>query len=405
MSTLTATLETPSIRIKSTRIESIDLLRGIVMIIMALDHVRDYFHADAFLYNPLDLSKTSVALFFTRWITHFCAPTFVFLAGTSAFLVGTRKGKRELSSFLLKRGLWLLLLEVTVINFAWLFNIEFSLVLLAVIWALGVGMIALAGAIHFPFKMILVLGIILVAGHNLLDPIHVQGDNAAAVGWSLLHDAFRWFQLGHFSLIVGYPVIPWIGIMLLGYCLGSLYQPSVDAAVRKKTLIGLGAGMIALFVVLRFINVYGDPVPWSVQQSSVYTFLSFLNVTKYPPSLLYALVTLGPAILFLASAEKLTGKISQYIIALGRVPMFYYLLHLYWIHLLAVAAALATGYSFSDMTFTTWVTDSPALKGYGFSLGVTYLVYIGVVLTLWPLCLWYDRYKMRHREKWWLSYL
>ena len=402
--TLTATLSPSPVRIKSTRIESIDLLRGIVMIIMALDHVRDYFHADAFLYNPLDLGKTDVALFFTRWITHFCAPVFVFLAGTSAFLVGSRKGKNELSSFLLKRGVWLLVLEVTIINFAWFFNIQFSLIALTVIWALGVGMIALVGAIHLPYKMIVVIGFLLVVGHNLLDPIHIQGDNAAAVGWSLLHD-FNGFQLGHFFLFVGYPILPWTGIMLLGYCFGTLYRPSVNAPDRKKTLVWLGAGMILLFVVLRLINIYGDPSPWAVQQNAVYTFLSFINVTKYPPSLLYVLITLGPAMLFLAWSEKLTGKISQYVIALGRVPMFYYIVHLYWIHIIALIAALATGYSLSDMVFTTWVTDSPNLKGYGFSLGITYLVYIAVVLSLFPLCLWYDRYKTNHKEKWWLSYL
>lgn len=374
------------------------------MIIMALDHVRDYFHADAFLYNPLDLSKTNVALYFTRWITHFCAPVFVFLAGTSAFLVGSRKGKKELSSFLLKRGLWLVVLEVTVINFAWFFNIQFSFFALTVIGALGIGMIALAGAVQLPFKAILTLGLILVMGHNLLDPVHVPGDGTTAVGWSVLHEA-KAFQLGGILLFIGYPILPWTGIMLLGYCFGTLYQSSVDAAFRKKILLRLGIGMILLFVVLRLAGIYGEPIPWTAQKDAVFTFLSFINVTKYPPSLLYVLITLGPAMIFLAYAENWKGRISQYVIALGRVPMFYYILHLFWIHILAVIAALAAGYSFSDMVFSTWVTDSPNLKGYGFSLGFTYLVYAFVVLTLYPLCLWYDRYKTRHREKWWLSYL
>lgn len=397
-------IQAPSLATKTARIESIDLLRGVVMIIMALDHVRDYFHADAFLYNPLDLGKTSVALFFTRWITHFCAPVFVFLAGTSAFMVGSRKGKNELSAFLLKRGLWLLVLEVTIINFAWFFSIQFSLIALTVIWALGMGMIILAGAVHLPFKAILGLGVLLVAGHNLLDSVHVQGSGIDAILWSILHD-FNGFQLGHFFLFVGYPLLPWTGIMLLGYCFGKLYQPSVDAAWRRQTLLRLGWTLIALFIVIRGINIYGDPVRWSVQENPVYTFLSFLNVTKYPPSLSYILVTLGPAMLFLTAAEKFKGKLSQYLVALGRVPMFYYILHLYLIHIVALVAALATGYSLADMTFTTWVTDSPNLKGYGFSLGVTYVVWAGVVLSLYPLCLWYDRYKMNHREKWWLSYL
>lgn len=397
-------IQAPSLTIKTARIESIDLLRGVVMIIMALDHVRDYFHADAFLYNPLDLGKTSVALFFTRWITHFCAPVFVFLAGTSAFLVGSRKGKNELSAFLLKRGLWLLVLEVTIINFAWFFSIQFSLIALTVIWALGMGMIVLAAAVHLPFKAILGLGILLVAGHNLLDSVHVQGDGIGAILWSTLHD-FNGFQLGHFFLFVGYPLLPWTGIMLLGYCFGQLYLPSTDAAWRRQILLRLGWALIVLFIVVRGINIYGDPVRWSAQENPVYTFLSFLNVTKYPPSLSYILVTLGPAMLFLAAAEKFRGKLSQYLVGLGRVPMFYYILHLYLIHIVALVAALATGYSFADMTFTTWVTDSPNLKGYGFSLGVVYVVWAGVVLSLYPLCLWYDRYKMSHREKWWLSYL
>lgn len=390
--------------VQSQRVQSIDLLRGIVMIIMALDHVRDYFHADAFLYNPLNLDSTSVPLFFTRWITHFCAPVFVFLAGTSAFLVGSRKGKAELSSFLFKRGIWLLVLEFTIINVAWFFNFQFSLIALTVIWALGIGMIALAAAIHLPFKLILTLGIVLVAGHNLLDPLTMAGTDTPAVLWSLLHE-YKGFQLDPFFLFVGYPVIPWTGIMLLGYCFGMLYLPGTDASYRKKILLRTGISMIAVFVILRLINVYGDPFPWSTQKNSVFTFLSFLNVTKYPPSLDYIFLMLGPALIFLATAENLKGKISQYVIGLGRVPMFYYITHLYLIHIIAVVAALATGFEFSDMIFNTWVTDSPNLRGYGFSLGVTYLVWIAVVIALFPLCLWYDRYKIKNKEKWWLSYL
>jgi uncharacterized membrane protein len=390
--------------VKSTRIESIDLLRGIVMIVMALDHVRDYFHADAFLYNPLDLSQTNVPLFFTRWITHFCAPVFVFLAGTSAFLVGSRKGKAALSSFLLKRGIWLLVLEFTIINIAWFFNFQFSLMALTVIWALGIGMIALAAAVHLPFKPILATGILLVVGHNLLDPLKMTGTDTSAVLWSLLHE-FKGFQLDPFFLFVGYPVLPWTGIMLLGYCFGQLYLPETNAAYRKQILLRTGAVMIIAFVIIRLLNTYGDPFPWAPQQSGVFTVLSFLNVTKYPPSLDYILVMLGPALIFLAWSENLKGKVSQYVIALGRVPMFYYITHLYLIHIIAVIAALATGFEFSDMIFNTWVTDSPNLRGYGFGLGVTYLVWVSVVLALFPLCLWYDRYKIRNKQKWWLSYM
>ncbi|SHI01717.1 Uncharacterized membrane protein [Chryseolinea serpens] len=387
------------------RIESIDLLRGIVMILMALDHVRDYFHADAFLYNPVDLSKTSVTLFFTRWVTHFCAPVFVFLAGTSAFLVGSRKGKQELTVFLLKRGIWLVVLELTIINFSWFFNFHFPLPSLFVIWALGMGMIILSVCIYLPFPVILGLGIVLVAGHNLLDGVHVAGDGAGAILWSILHE-FHLFTLSpDRNLFIGYPLIPWTGIMLLGYCFGTLYTSSVAAADRKKILVYLGTSAIALFIVIRFFNSYGDPNPWSVQSSPVYTFLSFINVTKYPPSLLYALITLGPALLLLAGVEAWRGSVAAAITTLGRVPMFYYLLHIYLIHILAIIAALATGYQVSDMVFTTWVTDSPNLKGYGFGLPVVYLVWFGVVGGLYPLCKWYERYKAEHRAQWWLSYL
>ncbi|HEX6227001.1 MAG TPA: heparan-alpha-glucosaminide N-acetyltransferase domain-containing protein [Chryseolinea sp.] len=390
---------------KSARVESIDLLRGIVMIIMALDHVRDYFHADAFLYDPTDMSKTSVILFFTRWITHFCAPVFIFLAGTSAFLIGLRKSKQELSLFLLKRGIWLIVLELTIVNFAWFFNVQFSLITLFVIWALGFGMIVLAACIHLPYKAILAIGVLMVAGHNAFDDFSIEGNGPAAILWSMVHQ-FQGFPLsdGYF-LFVGYPIIPWIGVMMLGYCFGAFYQPSYNPAVRQKTLLYLGSSVILLFIILRLVNGYGDPHPWSTQQNPVFTVLSFLNVTKYPPSLLYVLVTLGPAILFLAVSEGYYGRLSQSVKILGRVPMFYYLLHLYLIHLLAMTAAVLTGYDLSDMVFDTWVTNSPNLVGYGFNLWVVYVVWISVVLILYPLCKWYDAYKATQRHKWWLSYL
>lgn len=373
------------------------------MVLMALDHVRDYFHADAFLYDPLDLSQTSVALFFTRWITHFCAPVFVFLAGTSAFLIGERKGKKELSIFLLKRGIWLIFLELTVVNFAWFFNIHFSLILLVVIWALGASMIVLAGLIHLPKKLILAIGLILVAGHNLLDGILVEGNGVKAVGWAILHQ-FQFFPYDGWNLFVGYPLLPWIGTMALGYCFGTLY--TLDASVRKKYLLQLGGAVITLFIIIRAINIYGDPSQWSVQSSPVFTFLSFINVSKYPPSLLYLLLTLGIAILFLAFAERPLGKLNQAFVTIGRVPMFYYLLHLYLIHGLGLIAAIATGFGFSSMVnFEVWVTMSESLRGYGFNLWVVYGVWILVVLALYPLCKWFDNYKSNHREKWWLSYL
>ncbi|MBC7827504.1 MAG: DUF1624 domain-containing protein [Chitinophagaceae bacterium] len=384
----------------TSRIESIDLLRGIVMIIMALDHVRQYFHADSLRFEPTDLEQTNVALFFTRWITHFCAPVFVFLAGTAAFLSGQRKTKRQLSIFLLKRGAWLIIAELTLVNFAWSFNPNLYYIGLQVIWALAISMIALAMMIHLPVKWILTLGGIIVAGHNLLDSIHFNG-----FLWSALHETTI-FKLGKDHFVrTAYPVLPWVGLIALGYCFGKLYSPGFDKATRKKWLLILGSSAIGLFILLRFINVYGDMVHWSEQHSIVYTLLSFLNTTKYPPSFLFLLMTIGPSLLFLAFAEKKYSQFEKAIIRIGRVPFFYYLLHLYLIHLLAMLAAQLSGYSWSDMILVRRTRFDPQLKGYGFSLGVTYLVWIAVVLLLYPICKWYDEYKIKHKEKWWLSYI
>lgn len=391
--------------ITKPRITSIDFLRGTVMIIMALDHVRDYFHADAFIFDPLDLEKTNPALFFTRWITHFCAPVFMFLAGTSASLVGERKSKNELSMFLFKRGAWLILLELTVINFGWNFNIAFTNIYFIVIWVLGVSMIALAVAVHLPRKWILLTGVLILAGHNLLDTVHVQGNTFAAFSWALLHDqnVFTWAGK---TVLVGYPVLPWIGIMLLGYCFGTLYSTAFTAEKRRKWLLGIGGGAVLLFIAIRFINVYGDPGPWSKHENFLKTFLDFISTTKYPPSLLYTLMTLGPAILFLAFTEKVNNGFSKFVSVYGRVPMFYYILHIYLLHAVAlVAAELFTGFS-----WRIWILKEPlwltqTLKGYGFSLSIVYLVWIAIVLFLYPFCKWYDRYKQNHKEKWWLSYL
>lgn len=370
---------------------------------MALDHVRDYFHADAFLYDPLDLDQTGVLLFLTRWITHFCAPVFVFLAGTSAFLVGERKGKKELSLFLIKRGLWLIVLEFTVVNFGWYFNVHFTTILFVVIWALGISMVVLGGLIFLPRKIILAIGVLLVVGHNLLDNISVAGSDWMAVSWALLHQ-WNFFQFGEHNLFIAYPITPWIGVMALGYCFGSLY--SLNPVERKNMLTRLGGSAIVLFVLIRGLNAYGDPSHWSYQSTSIFSFLSFLNTTKYPPSLLYLLMTLGPAILFLAYAERPIKNFFQPLVVVGRVPMFYYLLHLYLIHGLALIAAVTTGFGFSSMVnIPVWVTESEVLKGYGFNLWVVYGVWAFVVLALFPLCKWYDRYKRNHRDNWWLSYL
>ena len=386
-----------------TRITSIDLLRGIVMILMALDHTRDYFHAGAFVFDPTDLTKTTIPIFLTRWITHYCAPIFMLLTGAAAFLVGERKGIKALSKFLFTRGVFLVFMEHTVVNFAWNFNIHFPEFDFLVIWSLGVSMIALAGLVYLPKKLILAIGIILLAGHNLLDNVHVAGKGFSALIWSLLHEP-GFFNFAGKKVFVMYPILPWIGIIALGYSLGSLYSNKIDVSQRKKTLLWLGLGSIVLFVGIRFINLYGDASLWSNQPDAAFTVLSFINVTKYPPSLLYGLITLGPACIFLALFEKKPGWLGRRFSVYGRVPMFYYILHIYLIHLLAMFATTLCGHKWSDMIWTSLINNEK-LKGYGFSLSIVYLVWIVVILILYPLCKWYDKYKTNHKEKWWLSYL
>ena len=394
-----------TISLPKQRVASIDFLRGAIMIIMALDHVRDYFHYTAFQYDPLDLTKTSVPIFFTRWITHFCAPVFMFLAGTSAFLVGQRKGKKELAGFLLKRGVWLVFLELVVVNFGWNFDIQFHSILFIVIWALGISMIVLAGILFLPMKVILAVGIIIVFGHNLLDGVRVQGETPAALGWSFLHQPafFKWN--GQFVLI-GYPVLPWIGVMILGYCLGNFYVASFDAAKRRKHLLQIGVAAIVLFILLRSGNFYGDARHWEKQSSPLFSLLSFISTNKYPPSLLYILMTLGPALIFLSLTENVKNRLSKIISVYGRVPMLYYLLHIYLIHL----AAMISSEIFTRFDWSMWILKEPlwvteTFAGYGYPLVIVYAVWILIVAALYPLCKRYDAYKQANKEKWWLSYL
>jgi len=383
----------------SARITSIDLLRGIVMVIMALDHVRDYFHADAFLYSPTDLEATNIPVFFTRWITHYCAPIFVFLAGTSAWFVHQRKGTKETSLFLLKRGLWLIAVECIIVTFGWLFNPTFPIIGLQVIWAIGVSMVALAALVRLPLHWVGVIGAVLVFGHNALDNLHFGN-----AWWYFLHDRGRVDLFGH-TVIFAYPVIPWIGTMALGFSFGTLYTKGYSSEVRHRLLLRLGLATTFLFIALRALNDYGDPSPWSIQNSASFTLLSFLNLTKYPPSMLYLLMTLGPAILFLAWTEKAKGWFASALIVFGRVPFFYYILHIYLIHALAMLVAELTGFGWQSMVLDAPVWFSESLKGYGFTLSVVYLVWISVVLALYPLCVWFDRLKSNNRNWWWLSYL
>ncbi len=384
------------------RIQSIDLLKGLVMVIMALDHVRDYFHYSAFFFDATDPEQTTWPIFITRFITHFCAPAFSLLAGTSVFMIGKRKLPAELSSFLFKRGLWLVFVEIIIINFGWKFDINFTHIGLQTIWSLGISMIVLAGLIYLPKKIILAISIVIIFGHNLLDNIHFEGSSL----WSILHE-YKQFEFieGH-KVLFAYSLLPWIAVMSLGYCFGSLYDSSFEVKKRKRILNNLGIGSLVLFLILIAINKYGNPVQWTNYGITSKTLMSIFDINKYPPSLLYLLITLGGTFLFLANAEKLKGKVVDFFCVFGRVPFFYYILHIYLIHLIAVFAAEFTGFGWQVMvSMPTFATRVEALKGYGFNLITVYVVWIIVILLLYPLCKKFDNYKQSHKEKWWLSYL
>ncbi|MCC7502963.1 MAG: DUF1624 domain-containing protein [Flavobacteriales bacterium] len=386
------------------RIYSLDLLRGLVMVIMALDHTRDFFHFDAFLHDPLDGATTTPILYFTRWITHFCAPVFVFLAGISIFLQHLRKPTAELSAFLLKRGLWLLVVEFVLITFAWTFSWSFPVLIMGVIAAIGFGMVGMAAVIRLPFKMILALGLVIVLGHNILDSVPSTHQGFT---WDLLRNgnfAFHPIGAGH-QLAIVYPILPWLGLMMLGYCAGKLYAPDFNGAQRKRTLLAGGAGLVLLFLLLRTLNVYGDPDPRVSHTDLSRTIMSFLDVQKYPPSLLYMCMTIGPALLFLAIAEPLNDRLTQAIRVFGRVPFFYYVLHFYLLHLLGMLLFVAQGHSLSDPTPDVFgIPFRYLIIGEGYSLTVVYGIWIGLVLALYPLCRWFNAYK-QHHAYWWLSYV
>lgn len=389
----------------SYRIESIDLLRGLVMIIMALDHVRDFFHDKAMIEDPTNLATTTPILFFTRWITHFCAPVFVFLAGTSAFFQKARKSTKELSRFLISRGLWLLFIEIVVINFAFSFNPEYSLIGLQTIWSIGISMIILGLVIWLPFNVVVMLGLLIVLGHNSLD--FTENGPHASPGWwyDLLHLPNQRPLDSQHTVLILYPFLPWSGLMMLGYGFGKFFK-SYDGVERRKVLTWLGIGIILFFVVLRATNLYGDAQHWTKQKNFVYTVLSFINCVKYPPSLLYMCMTIGPAILFIAWFGTVRNKLTEAITVYGRVPFFYYVFHFFWIHTLCALLFFTRGHSFADGIhpqpngfFVNFLNP-----GEGYSLGIVYLVWIFVVVTLYPLCKWFSDYKRTHRQ-WWLSYL
>ncbi|MBI3417742.1 MAG: DUF1624 domain-containing protein [Verrucomicrobia bacterium] len=394
------------------RLDSVDLLRGLIMVLMALDHVRDFFTNVPF--DPLDLTQTNAALFLTRWFTHFCAPTFTFLAGTGAFLASTRgKTKTELSWFLISRGLWLALLEVTWVRcLGWEFNFDFHSVGVGTLWSIGWSMFVLGFLIYLPTWAVAAIGIVMIAGHNRFDAVNPENWGAWAWLWKVLHTAgaagVTTPALGY-RFAIGYPLIPWIGVVAAGYGFGALLQR--EPKERQKLILGLGIGLTALFVALRFTNTYGNfpygtSYHWSVQKNFLFTIFSFIDCHKYPPSLLYLLMTLGPALIVLALLDRGTPAILKPFLVFGRVPLFYYLLHIPLIHGLAVIVAYArfgrADWLFSSPFAPPGTNSIPADNGFG--LPVVYLVWIGLVVALYPLCCWFAEVKRRRRDAW-LSYL
>jgi uncharacterized membrane protein len=397
-----ATLRPPSVVIeavasKRPRIESIDLVRGVIMILMALDHTRDFFGNSGL--NPTDPATTTIPLFFTRWITHFCAPVFFLLTGTGAYLSLRKKSKLELSRFLFTRGLWLIFLELGVVRcFGWQFNFDYHVLLLNVLWALGWAMITLSVMVYLPTWLVATLGIVMIATHNLLDPI----DSSNPL-WTVLHSPDFLLRTSQHSVFVPYVLIPWVGVTAAGYGLGQVFRWEPER--RRIFLLRLGIVLSIAFIVLRSLNLYGNPVPWSTQRSPAFTVLSFLNTNKYPPSLLYLLMTLGPALLFLWAVDGGTPRFLRPALIVGKVPMFYYLLHIPLIHLIAVIVCYAryrqVYWMFQANTIQQFPITPP--PGWGYPLPIVYLLWVFVVVALYPLCRWFAALKQRRSDEW-LSY-
>lgn len=397
-SAATATNQVALTRAGALRLDAIDLLRGLVIVLMVLDHVRDYVHEPAWVFNPTDLTQTTPLLFITRWVTHLCAPTFVFLAGVSIFMQRANgKAPAELSKFLLTRGLWLIVLEFTVIGFG--FNWGPPVAFMQVIWAIGASMILMSLVVRLPATTVLGLGAAIVVGHQL---VAMAIDTANLGAWTQ-----AWFltmQPGPTLFLRGfipYPVIPWFGVMCLGYGLGFIFRQ--DAEQRRRSVWMLALSFLAAFVVLRAINGYGDPAPWSVQSSTVMTVLSFINVSKYPPSLMYVLVTLGVSMLLFLALDKLSGPLQKFLLAFGRTSLFTYVLHIYVAHsvalLIGVLGGLSASYYFDFLS--KWAGNP---QGQGYDLPIVYGTWLAVLLMLYPISSWFARVK-RERRDWWLSYV
>jgi len=389
------------------RIQSVDALRGAIMMLMAIDHIRDYVARSAQQFLPTDLTRTTPPIFFTRWITHFCAPVFVLTAGLGAYFWMTRghHSKGELSRLLISRGIWLIVLEVTILRVIFFSQMSFTEnpVLLIILWAIGISMITLAGLIYLPMRVIAAVSLAIIALHNLLDRVSAARFGRVAWIWDILHQQNA-FSIDGITFATAYPVLPWIGVMASGYCLGTVFE--WDAHRRRIFLTRMGLGLAAAFVVLRAINVYGDPVRWSHQASPVFTVLSFLNVTKYPPSLAFLLMTLGPALVVMGWLEKFNFRFNNPLIVFGRVPFFYYGAHLFLAHVIEI------GLNFVRYGPKSFLLLAPPSMGgpsgffpvnFGFPLWTVYAVWVVVLLLLYPACLWFARLKQR-RNDWWLTY-
>jgi uncharacterized membrane protein len=388
---------------------ALDALRGAIMIVMALDHTRDFFHAGAMTFSPEDLSRTTPALFFTRWVTHICAPVFMFAAGVGAFLRLQRPGTStaDLSRFLWTRGLWLVIVELTVMRLAMNFSLDPRYpVLLLVLWVLGLSMIVLAAAVHLPHRVLAVSSVVIILLHNAFDGLQAPQFGVFAWLWQVLHQQGVFF-LGGMPVFVAYPLVPWMAVMAAGFCAGPIFL--LPAAERRRILLRWGLALTTLFVVVRAINIYGDPAPWSAQPTAIFTLISFLRTTKYPPSLAFLLMTLGPALLALRYLEGRQLAARHPAVVFGRVPLFFYVVHFWALH---AAAALAAWLRYGDASVAFLFSPLPSMggsaslfpAGFGYSLWVTYGVWLGIVVLLYPLCRWFAEFKARRRD-WWLGYL
>ena len=383
--------------LKARRLESIDRLRGLVMILMVLDHTRDFFMTGRV--DPTDLNVTTPALFFTRWITHFCAPVFIFLAGTGAYLALKRgKTRAEQSRHLALRGLWLIVLELTVVRTGLLFNLDYRFIPLTVLWAIGWSMIALSALIWLPVRVVGGFGVAMIALHNLLDGVKVQGEGPLRVLWTLLHEQGPLYSAKGRLVFGLYPLIPWIGVMAAGYAFGAYL--TARPGMRRARCLALGLAITAMFFIMRGINDYGEPRPWKVQPRALFTAMSFVNASKYPPSLIYLLMTLGPAIALLPLLERPLGAAGRVLTTIGRVPLFYYLMQWYVIHGLAVLVIALRGKSITPF-FASVPFNLP--EDYGYNLPWTYLAWAASVALLYPLCRWFGALK-RRRPDGWLTY-